>query len=189
MPETYYERKLPHWQQENAALFITWRLHGSMPHKPAVIGLPPGKAFAAFDRALDHGEFGPRWLSDTRVASSMEATLLFGAEHLKLYSLLAWVIMPNHVHILIDPNVTLARITQSLKNFSARKSNEILGHTGQFWQRESYDHWARNSDEAARITDYIESNPVSAGFVNRPEDWRWSSKWAGQEAYPTMVEK
>jgi REP element-mobilizing transposase RayT len=186
MSESYYERKLPHWQPEDAFVFVTWRLYGSLPYKPDVIGLPPGKAFAAFDRALDHADSGPRWLSDTRVASCMAKTLMFGEADLKLYSLRAWVIMPNHVHMLVDPKASLARITQAVKDFSARKANEILHRAGPFWQRESFDHWARNSDKAARITDYIEFNPVKAGFVKRPEDWRWSSRWAGQEAYPTL---
>lgn len=169
-------------------MFVTWRLYGTLPHKPDVIGLPPGKAFAAMDRALAKSE-GPRWLG-ARVAQCVADTLQYGERELRLYELLAWVIMPNHVHILVQPHAELARITRAVKNFSARKANEILGRAGQpFWQNESYDHWARNEAEVGRIVRYIEGNPVAAGFVSRVEDWQWSSGWAGQEAYPTLEER
>ena len=184
MPYSYYERNLPHWQPEDAALFVTWRLHGTMPNKPDVIGLPPGKAFAAIDSALAKAP-GPKWLADTRVAQCVADTLQYAQDQLHLYNLLAWVIMPNHVHILIDPKVPLPRIMQSVKNFSAKTSNQLLGRSGPFWQDESYDNWARNANEIGRIMDYIELNPVSAGLVNRPEEWRWSSARTGREACAT----
>jgi putative DNA methylase len=180
----YYERNLPHWHPTDAAVFVTWRLHGTEARKPAVIGLPPGKAFAEFDSWLATAA-GPAWLADTRVAKSVADTLQYGQHALRLYELLAWVIMPNHVHILIEPKVPLGQIMKSLKGFSARKANEILGRRGSFWQDESYDHWARSRDERARIIDYIERNPVSAGFVTRPEDWHWSSGSTGLEACAT----
>jgi REP element-mobilizing transposase RayT len=184
MPSCYYERNLPHWQPEDAAVFLTWRLHGTQPYQPDVIGLPPGKAFAEMDRWLATAA-GPMGLADTRVAECVVDTLRYGQDQLNLYELLAWVIMPNHVHILIEPKATLPRIMNSVKNFSARKANEILGRAAPFWQDEFYDHWARTRDEVARIIDYIEFNPVSAGFASRPEDWRWSSGSAGQEPRAT----
>src|SRR5450759_971094 len=55
------------------------------------------------------------------------------------------------------------------------EANRILRRTGQFWQHESYDHWARDLRQSERIIAYIEENPVSAGVVQRPEDYRWSS--------------
>ena len=64
----------------------------------------------------------------------------------------------------------------SIKNYSARQANAILGRTGQpFWQDESYDHWVRSPEELEKIVRYIEKNPVAAGLVDRVEDWRWSS--------------
>jgi len=93
-----------------------------------------------------------------------------------LYELQSWVLMANHVHILIHPKANLSRITKAIKGFSARQANTILGRTGQpFWQDESYDHWVRGAEEEARIVRYIEENPVVAGLVGRAEDWRWSS--------------
>ena len=84
--------------------------------------------------------------------------------------------MVNHVHILIYPESPLPKITKSIKNYSARQANLILGRTGlPFWQDESYDHWVRGPEELTKIVRYIEGNPVAAGLVNRGEDWRWSS--------------
>jgi len=84
--------------------------------------------------------------------------------------------MPNHVHILIYPEAALSRITKSIKNYSARQANGILGRAGEpFWQHESYDHWVRDSAELEEIVRYIEHNPVAAGLVDCVNAWRWSS--------------
>ena len=75
-------------------------------------------------------------------------------------------------------HVALSRITQSLKGFTARQANGLLQRTGKpFWQDESYDHWVRDDGELLRIGVYIESDPVRAGLVASPEEWRWSSAW------------
>ena len=183
------ERHLPHWQPEGAALFITWRLHGSLPKIPAPIQYQSaGKTFAAVDRVLDRAATGPRWLVDERVARCVVDALKYGEANLHLYELRAWVLMVNHVHILIYPEADLSKITRSIKNFSARQANRILGLTGQpFWQDESYDHWARGPEEVEKIVRYIEENPVSAGLAQKVEDWRWSSavEGTGREACPT----
>ena len=171
---TYYERHLPHWQPEDAALFITWHLLGSLPKTVEIS--PPGKAFEAMDRELDRAAIGPRWLLEDRVAQYVADAIQYGARNLALYELRAWVLMANHVHILIYPSANLSRITKSIKNFSARRANAILGLTGQpFWQDESYDHWVRGPEELEKTVQYIEENPVSARLVKRVEDWRWSS--------------
>ena len=65
---------------------------------------------------------------------------------------------------------------QSLKRFTAREGNRMLGLTGQpFWQDESYDRLVRNDTEFERIVHYIERNPVTAGLVGIPEEFPWSS--------------
>jgi putative transposase len=174
---SYTERHLPHWQPEDAALFITWRLHGSLPRIPAPTEYQSGgKAFALLDRKLDKADTGPRYLLDERVAQCVVDTLKYGEGKLHLYELRAWVLMANHVHILIYPAAELSKITRSIKNFSARQANSILGRTGRpFWQDESFDHWVRGPGELEKVVRYIEENPVSAGLVQRVEDWRWSS--------------
>ena len=143
------------------------------------------------DQKLGEAAIGPRWLEDERVAKRVVATLHYGARQLGLYELRAWVLMVNHVHILIYPTAPISRVTKAIKNFSARQANAVLGRTGlPFWQDESYDHWARGPEEIEKIVRYIEENPVVAGLVQRVEDWRWSSacgthRMTGQEACPT----
>jgi REP element-mobilizing transposase RayT len=125
------------------------------------------------DRSLDQAEFGPQWLRDERVAQEH-----FGQHQLGFYELYAFVIMPNHVHSLLQPNVQLARITKSLKGYTARRANQILQRTGSpFWQYESFDRWVRNDRELHKIIHYIEYNPVAAGLVGQPEEWRSSSAY------------
>jgi REP element-mobilizing transposase RayT len=92
------------------------------------------------------------------------------------YQLHSFVLMPNHVHLLVTPRVEVSKTTQSLKRFTARQCNLILGLTGRpFWQDESYDRLVRNDTEFQRIARYIEVNPVRAGLATIPEEFPWSS--------------
>jgi putative transposase len=94
----------------------------------------PGKAFVALDRRLDGATTGPRWLQNERVAQVVADALHYGERQLGLYQLRAWVLMANHVHILIYPEARLSRITKAIKNHTARQANAILGRTGlPFW--------------------------------------------------------
>ncbi|MGB7758560.1 MAG: transposase [Bryobacteraceae bacterium] len=167
---------MPHFHPDSTHLFVTWRLHGSLPApSPNVIYATAGHAFAARDRALaqSHAQL---WLSDSRVARQVAEAICAGESQKRFYELQAWVIMPNHVHMLILPGVPLPRITHWIKGRTAMEANLLLQRTGQpFWQDESYDHWVRNEKEFNRIVAYIEENPVSAGLAGAPEDWPWSS--------------
>jgi len=92
------------------------------------------------------------------------------------YELRAWVLMANHVHVLLLPLISPSRLMQSIKGYTARQANLILGQTGRtFWQAESYDHWVRDNVELERIAAYIESNPVRAGVVDSADKYIWSS--------------
>ena len=134
------------------------------------------------DRELDRAATGPRWLQDERVAPCVVDALRYGERSLGLYQLRAWVLLINHVHILIHPEAQLSRITKAIKNFSARQANAILGRSGQpFWQDESYDHWVRGPDELQKIVRYMEENPVAAGLAERVDSWRWSSAFGRSE--------
>jgi putative DNA methylase len=127
------------------------------------------------DAELDRGATGPLWLRDPEIAGYAEGAILRG-EELGHYRLDSYVVIPNHVHVLLWPLMPMARITGGIKGVSARDSNAALGRVGKhFWEDESFDHWVRNEDELMRIRAYIERNPVSAGLVQRPEDWPWSS--------------
>ena len=95
---------------------------------------------------------------------------------LRTYQLHAFVVMPNHVHLLMTPLMAVSKVMQPLKRFTAREGNRMLGLTGQpFWQDESYDRLARNGTEFERIVRYIERNPVTAGLAATPEMFPWSS--------------
>jgi REP element-mobilizing transposase RayT len=174
----FYQRHLPHWHLEEAWLFITWRLAGSLPVIPARLTsdpeVTPGKAFLLFDTALDQANYGPVWLKDTRVASAV-LEVLNDAETQGLCRIGGYVIMSNHVHLLTLPFVTPDKLTHRVKGVSAFRANRILKTTGSFWQHESFDRWVRDSREYQRILFYIENNPVRAGLVSSPEAWPWSS--------------
>src|SRR5207248_5358134 len=80
------------------------------------------------------------------------------------YRLWAFVVMPNHVHLLVTPVAPLPKITKSLKGITAKRANLVLALTGRsFWQEESYDHLIRHEGEFEKIRSYIEENPVRAG--------------------------
>jgi valyl-tRNA synthetase len=83
------------------------------------------------------------------------------------YDLGAWVVMPNHVHVVITPRGghPVGDILHSWKSFTAHKINELLGRTGPFWQHESYDHIVRNERALYKIQEYIDRNPEKAGIA------------------------
>ena len=174
---TYYQRHLPHWYPPETDIFITWRLHGSLPAhaRNSTLTKSSGKQFLNYDRALDVASTGPVWLKDSRIAECVIAALQKGQNENK-FRVHTYAVMFNHVHVLLAPLSSVAQITQQIKGKTAREANLILGRTGaKFWQDESFDHWIRNPEEARRVRTYIEQNPVSAGLVSQPKDWPWSS--------------
>ena len=127
------------------------------------------------DRYLDTTQAGPTYLGQEGVAKAVVESLHRGVL-LGHYTLGAWTIMSNHIHLLLLPKVAPSRLLKSLKRTSAREANRILRRTGEtFWQAESYDHWVRDDAEWNRIAHYTEVNPVKAGLVRRAADYRWSS--------------
>ncbi|HTB11304.1 MAG TPA: transposase [Bryobacteraceae bacterium] len=183
---SYYRRKLPHWQPDGKPIFLTWRLFGSLPRGKVPESLKEGQRFVLADRQLDAARSGPVFLKDPQVADAVQQTLLTAAGQWELFDLFAWVIMSNHVHVLLQPNKPVQEITRAVKNASARQANLILARTGRpFWQAESFDHWVRNGKEFDRIVRYIEENPVKAGLVEGSEMWRWSS--AGRVGDPPLL--
>ena len=170
-------RRLPHIYVEGKWLFVTWHLHGSLPHGKYP---PPGKissgaAFVWMDRFLDLARSGPMYLAQERVVQIVLESLKKGVL-LGHYELGAYAIMANHVHVLLLPKIAPSRLLNSLKGVTARQANLLLGRTGEtFWQAESYDHWVRDDNEWRRIVAYIENNPVKAGLVQQAADYRWSS--------------
>ena len=181
----FYRRRLPHWQPGSASIFITWRLAKSLPVSFRIRNAQeePRKAFVRFDRVLDTAVHGPKWLEDSRIARAVVQSLHRGKE-LGHYELFAYVVMPNHVHVLLGPRVEIARITKGIKGVTAREANKILGRIGEpFWLTESFDHWIRTDFSFRRVIRYIEMNPVTAGLVGEPEDWPWSSAAVGGKSF------
>ena len=85
------------------------------------------------------------------VARGVSRVLLEGERQWKLYDLRAWVVMPNHGHVLLLPRQSLVRVLPAVKSASARRANRILGRPGQrFWQEESFDRWVRDREEEGR---------------------------------------
>jgi REP element-mobilizing transposase RayT len=173
-----YRRHLPHDHPDQADLFLTWHLYGSIPHNryPPPSALTAGQAFVWMDRFLDQARSGPLWLKRDELASLVVDALHYSQTTLRHFDLHAYVVMANHVHILVTPVVEPRKFMQSVKGYTAREANKLLGRTGEpFWQSESYDHWIRDTREFDKVRRYIEENPVKAGIVPKPEDYRWSS--------------
>ena len=158
-------------------MFLTWRLFGSLPvNRQFPTAITSGQAFLVLDRILDGAETGPLFLRRPDLAKLVVEALHYRASHLKHYELHSYVVMPNHVHLLIKPLVPVSKLMQSLKRFTATHANQVLGRTGQpFWQDESYDRVVRDHREFQGITHYIETNPVKAGIAATPQDFLWSS--------------
>ncbi len=176
------QRRLPHLYPENTPLFVTWHLYGSLPaaRYPPPHHMSAGQAFVWMDRYLDTARTGPMFLGRPEIAESVVEAIRRGACELYQYELQAYVVMANHVHLLIVPRIEPCRLLKSLKGSTARAANLILGRTGEpFWQRESYDHWIRDGTEWDRVKTYMGMNPVKAGLVASAEDFPWSSAAAG----------
>ncbi len=191
--------RLPHWEKEAGLYFITFHLADSLPRSVlAKIAerhrilestqqnnanlLPEQKALLAsstrarIEECFDRGAGSCSFL-DMRIAGAMAAALRY-REGMH-YRLLAWCVMPNHVHVVVRlfPGRELAKVVKAWKNFSAKAANQALGRKGQFWRREYYDRLIRNGDELDRAIRYVVENPARAGLKNWT--WVWS---AGREA-------
>jgi len=139
----FYSRRLPHLDQIEQAVFVTWPLYGSLPPNrtfPAAT-VCSGQAFAALDRLLDQTRAGPFHLRQPELADMVVEAIHYNASALWHYELHAFVVMPNHVHVLVTPTLALWKLTKSLKGITAKRANARMALTGSpFWQEESYDH-------------------------------------------------
>jgi len=189
----YYQRNLPHFQPFGATLFITFRLAGSLPkevmlrleeearykeaeielitdpqlQKQAII-LAQEQLFSKWDAALDAAKQSARWLANPEVASMVCEAVHYRDQ--RMYSLDAYCVMPNHVHLVCTPlenqesSIPISEIIHSLKGYTGHQANKLLGRQGKFWQHESYDHVVRDDADYQRIVQYVLDNPVRAGL-------------------------
>ena len=183
--------RLPHWEKDAGLYFITFRLADSLPKpvlemiaerqrilmatKQSGAHLLPSQEVlvaefspAELEEYFDRGA-GACCLRDARIGELMANALRFWEG--KRYRLLAWCVMPNHVHVVcrLLPGQELSEVLQGWKSFTARKANVILGRRGAFWQREYYDRLIRDGDELRRAVRYVVSNPDRAAL----KGWKW----------------
>ncbi len=178
---------VPHFDHPDLVQGITFRLADSLPaHVRASMAEELKNADGSTRRArmeayLNAG-YGSCYLRDPRIARLVENALLYfdGVR----YRLIAWVIMPNHVHVLVEmcEGYPLGSIVHSWKSYTAKEANRILGRTGPFWFREYFDRYIRDDRHFARAVQYIHNNPVAAGLIDMPEKWRFSSASRLREA-------
>ncbi len=197
-PSTQKEKwgSLPHWYRDGATYAVTFRLENSFPKSILVAyakekeelnqrialaekegdeglakDLTKDLAKLYRDRietVLDEG-LGECWMKNEKIASIVAGAVThFAGDR---YDLGAWCVMPNHVHMILAPKEgeSLADILHSIKRFSAREANKVLGREGAFWQKESYDHIIRSEEEFGKQTAYVLGNPEKAGLV----DWEF----------------
>ena len=170
---------LPHHDAPGLTQFVTFRLHDSMPVGRRAEWEALLRVENARQRRIELEDYrdsgqGECWLSQPAVAGLMEGALRYfdGSR----YELLAWVVMPNHVHVLVRTWQTpLARVMQSWKRFVAREVNKLLGREGAFWEREYWDTYMRDEDQAVKARRYTEQNPIKAKLVREAKAWAWSS--------------
>jgi putative transposase len=184
----YYQRRLPHFDVVGQPLFVTFRLYDSLPANRVFLAeaLTSGKAFVEMDRMLDQAQTGPRHLSMPDIASMVVEAIHDGERRFGRYQLHSFVVMPNHVHLLVTPSVPSAKWLRTLKGLTAHEANAILGRTGNpFWQSESYDHLVRpgNSIASGDTLRIIRSRPgwwlrrtISYGQVREPAGSRLPAK-------------
>ena len=171
---------IPHFDQPDLIQGVTFRLADSLPaHVVVSLDQETKCADDATRRAqieayLNAG-YGDCYLRDPRIARLVEDALLhFDGER---YRMIAWVVMPNHVHVLLETiqGYALGRIVHSWKSYTANEANRVLGRTGRFWFREYFDRFIRDRRHFANAVRYIHNNPVKAGLVEKAEDWPFSN--------------
>jgi putative DNA methylase len=181
-PKGWYSRGyLPHLNTPNLIQSITTRLADSLPAAKLerLLAETQDDDIARrrrLDAMLDAGH-GACWLAQPEIAMLVEQAL-FDADGAS-YRLLCWSIMPNHIHVAIQPlpEIALGEIVRRWKGRTAREANVHLRRSGAFWERDYFDRYIRDDAHLAAVTRYIEQNPVKAGLVERAEGWRFGSAW------------
>jgi REP element-mobilizing transposase RayT len=190
MPTIRSRGRLPHWEADQATYFVTFRLADSLPRSVRqefelerqsiiIAAKQAGRSSLSpsderrleellsekIQAKLDAGA-GRCFLANSRIADVVaEALRHFNLSKYRMY---AWGVMPNHVHALfrILDGHALTEILHAWKSFSATRANRLLRRSGEFWQREYYDHLVRSEKEFYRIVNYIAENPNRAGLRN-----------------------
>ena len=175
---------LPHFDQDGFTQFVTFRLADSVPQLVLDrwhIELKSGEiSDAGVRRRIEYyldQNYGEGWLRVPEIANILQETLLkWDGER---YRLIAWVIMPNHGHILLSPfeGHRVSDIMHSIKSFTAHFANDLLKRKGRFWAKEYFDRYIRDQRHFANTLAYIENNPVKAKLCKLPCEWPYSSAY------------
>jgi len=189
------QRRLPHWERPGATYFVTFRLADSiaadvvdrwreeraqwLEHHPDPWDWKTAREYMRRfeeerEQWLDRGH-GSCLLRNQRAAELESESLCHFDGH--RYVLDAFVVMPNHVHVLLTmlPGFSLGGIVSSWKRYSAREANKLLGRSGTFWQDDYWDRFIRNEEHFAATIAYIDQNPVKAGLARTADLWPWGS--------------
>lgn len=171
---------LPHFGMPGVIQSITYRLHDALPLE-VVEAIQQDKRWhdnlakrQQIENYLDAG-YGECFLRDDRVANLVEENWLhFDGQR---YRLLAWVVMPNHIHVLIEvfEGYLLDKVVQSWKSYTALEANKILNRSGRFWYPDYFDRYIRDENHFGNVVRYIHNNPVKAGLADTAELWPFSS--------------
>jgi REP element-mobilizing transposase RayT len=175
----YSSKYLPHFDSPGAQQYLSYRLADSLPAERR----GEWEAFMALEDDLEKQRelegyldlgHGACHLRETRIAELVQGNL-WHHDGVK-YRLLAWVVMPNHVHALIEIwQVPMGKILQSWKGYTAKEANRILGREGAFWEDDYFDRYIRDEEHLRRVVRYIENNPVKAHLARSAAEWPWSS--------------
>jgi putative transposase len=170
---------LPHRDAPGLTQFVTFRLADAFPEElraewRALMEIEEDRRrLRQLEEYLDSAR-GECHLQRADVARMVEEALRFF--HGTRYDLEAWILMPNHVHVLFTQrDVSLSRITGTWKSYTAKEANRILGRSGQFWAEDYWDTYMRDDEQTVRTRHYIETNPVKARLVSDPRQWPWTS--------------
>ncbi|MFA6026333.1 MAG: transposase [Ignavibacteriaceae bacterium] len=178
---------MPHLYYNGGEYFITYRLADTIPLKQILhlheqIKLPNDdptnkekKIFKKYDELLDKNENGIKYLLDEKIAG-INRDKLQSLDN-TVYKLICYCIMPNHIHLvfrLLNETQSVSDVMKLIKGSTSREGNKVLNKTGKFWQVESFDRLIRDANEMYNIINYVLNNPVKAGLVSKPEDWKYS---------------
>jgi len=180
---------LPHFNSSGIIQFITIRLSDSLPqHVCAVLqaelsrleadGVAPQlveQQWRKRTEALLDAGYGSCVLAREGVAEVIVKAL--GILVVDGHEVLRWVVMPNHVHLLLklQRGFELSPVIRAFKGRTGREANRVLGGTGRFWYPEFFDRYIRDADHLERVVGYIDDNPVRAGLVIKASDGRFGS--------------
>ena len=173
---------LPHFDGD-VTQFITFRLADSLPQNV----LNRLKEELAHDKLAENSDeyrertekyldqgIGSCILKNPEIAEIVENTIAY--EHEKSCKIISWVIMPNHVHLLLRPleGHSLSDIMKRIKGVSARKINQATNSSGSVWHPDYFDRYIRDAEHFTKTVDYIENNPVKAGLCAVPSEWEFT---------------